>query len=55
MAQRGRSAAQVGLTIVGVLAVAGLVYTFLFADDISPIPPTVWIVTALTLMWMGKR
>src|SRR5882757_3408578 len=33
---------------------AGLVYTFLFADDISPLPPAAWIVVALTLLWVGK-
>lgn len=54
MAQRGRSAGQLGLTLIGVLAMAGLVYTFLFADDISPLPPAAWIVVALTLLWVGK-
>lgn len=54
-AQRGHSFGYIGLTVIGALVIAGLIYTFLFADRISPIPSSAWIVIALTLLWFGKR
>ena len=54
-AQRGHPAGQLGLTVIGALVIVGLGYTFFTADDISPLPPTAWIATALTLLWVGKK
>jgi hypothetical protein len=53
-AQRGHSAGRRGLTIIGVLALAGLVYTFFTADDVSPLLPMAWISTALILLRLGR-
>jgi len=54
VAQRRRPAGRRGLTLIGGLALAGLVYTFLTADDVSPLLPMAWIATALILLWLGK-
>ena len=54
-AQRGRPAGRRGLTVIGGLAMAGLVYTLFTADDVSPLLPMAWIATALILLWLGKK
>ena len=53
LAQRGHRAGTVGLTVVGAVALAGLLCAAVLGDPVSTIPSIVWIVVAVSLLWIG--
>ena len=54
LAQRGNPAGRTGLTVIGAVAIIGLVYTVLTGDWVSALAPLAWIVLALVLLWVGR-
>jgi hypothetical protein len=55
LAQRRHPAGAVGLTVIGGLALVGLIYAGVAGDLVSALAPMAWILLALALLWIGVR